>query len=62
MITPLYLNNVQLRFGRVQEKKSPYVVIHESKRDDLSEKETSLHQEEEGRAGTGILWAAVLGQ
>lgn len=23
---------------------------------------SSLHQEEEGRAGTGILWAAVLGQ
>ena len=43
MITPLDLNNVQLRYGRVFEKKSPSVVIEESEKDDLSEKETSLH-------------------
>jgi len=46
MITPLYLNNVQLRFGRVLEIKSPSVVIQEFEKENLYEKEKSLNQEE----------------
>ena len=46
MISPLDLNNVQLRSGRVLENKLPFVVIQESGEDEQLEKETSLNQEE----------------
>ena len=45
IITPLDLN-VQPRSGRVLEKNSSSIVIKEYEKDDLSEKDTSLHQEE----------------
>ena len=37
MITPLDLNNVQLRSGRVLEKNSPSIVIQESTKENLFE-------------------------
>ena len=46
MITPLDLNNVQLRSGRILEKRLPLVVIQESREDEPLEKEISLNQEE----------------
>jgi len=52
MITPLDLNNVQLRSGRVLEKKSPSIVTEESEKYELYEKETSSHQEENSKKQT----------
>lgn len=52
MITPLYINIVQLRSGRVLEKKSPSIIIQEYGKDDLSEKETSPHEEENSKKQT----------
>ena len=51
MITPLDLNNVQLRSGRVLERKKPSVVIQETKKNfqkdnNNSEEEISLPQKE----------------
>ena len=44
MITPLNLNNVQLRSGRILEKKSPSVVIQESEKEKIFEEEKSLNE------------------
>ena len=52
MINPLDLNNVQLRSGRVLEKKSPSFVIQESEKDGLSKKEPSSHQKENSQKQT----------
>jgi len=46
MITPLDLNNFQLRSGRVLENKSPRVFIQESKKENASGKEDPLNEKE----------------
>ena len=51
MITPLYLNNVQLRFGRILERKKPSIVIQEKY--DLDE-EISLQQNKNSGEGTSL--------
>jgi len=43
MITPLNLNNVQLRSSRILEKKSHLVVIQESEKEKIPEEEKSLN-------------------
>lgn len=45
MITPLGLNDVQLRSGRVLQKKSPTNAIKKSKEDEVHEKDANLDQE-----------------
>ena len=45
MITPLGLNDVQLRSARVFQKKSPKIVIQKSKEDEVHEKDANLDQE-----------------
>ena len=52
MITPLDLNNVQLRSGRVLENNLPSVVIQESEKENIYEKEKSLNQEEKSQKQT----------
>lgn len=46
MITPLDLNNVQLRSGSILEKKSPIVVIEESEKENASEKKEPHNERE----------------
>ena len=46
MITPLDINNVQLRFGRVLEKKSPTVVIQKSEKENAYKIEEPLNEKE----------------
>jgi len=45
MITPLGLNDVQLRFGRVLQKKSPTTAIQKSKGDEVHDKDVNLDEE-----------------
>ena len=45
IITPLDLNNVQLRYGRILENKFPSIIIQEKEKDDHSNEEIFLHQD-----------------
>jgi len=49
MITPLDLNNVQLRSGVILENKSPSVVIQESEKEKIYEEEKSLNEKEKAQ-------------
>ena len=59
MITPLDINNVQLRSGRVLEKNPPLVVIQEFEKENLFEKEKCLNQEEKYQKQTTPVYSMI---
>lgn len=52
MTTPLGINDVQIRCGRVLPKKSPTISIQKSKEDEAPEKDMNLDQENSASSRT----------